>query len=207
MAAEDVGGIAGWVIDVVDSIGEVGVGVLIALENVVPPIPSEVILPFAGFSAQQGDINGVLAWVAATIGSLVGAWILYGVGRVLSYERVHELAGNRWFVLFSQNDLERGDRFFDRYGSWVVFFGRFIPLVRSIVSVPAGMNAMPLVRFSLLTVLGSAVWNAVFIVLGHQLCDRYDQVEQYVAPASYAVLAALLVALVWLVVRRVRRTP
>lgn len=204
MASEDVGGIAGWVIDVVDSIGEVGVGVLIALENVFPPIPSEVILPFAGFSAQQGDINGVLAWVAATIGALVGAWILYGVGRILSYERVHELAGKPWFVLFSQGDLERGDRFFDRYGSWVVFFGRFIPLVRSIVSVPAGMDAMPIVRFTVLTAVGSGIWNAVFIVVGHQLGDRYDQVERYVAPASYAVVAVLLLALVWLVVRRVR---
>ena len=204
MASEDVGGIAGWVIDVVDSIGEVGVGVLIALENVFPPIPSEVILPFAGFSAQQGDINGVLAWVAATVGALVGAYVLYGVGRVLSYERVHELAGKRWFVLFGQSDLERGDRFFDRYGSWVVFFGRFIPLVRSIVSVPAGMEAMPLARFTVLTALGSGIWNAVFIVLGHQLGDRYDQVEEYVAPASYAVVGVLVLALAWLVVRRVR---
>lgn len=207
MASEDVGGIAGWVIDVVDSIGEVGVGVLIALENVFPPIPSEVILPFAGFSAQRGEINGVLAWVAATIGALVGAWILYGVGRILSFERVHDLAGKRWFVLFSQSDLDRGDRFFDRYGTWVVLFGRFIPLVRSIVSVPAGMNAMPLVRFSLLTALGSAIWNAVFIVVGHQLGDRYEQVEEYVAPASYAVVAVLALALVWLVIRRVRTTP
>ena len=196
MAAEDVGGIAGWVIDVVDSIGEAGVGALIALENVFPPIPSEVILPFAGFSAEQGDINGVLAWVAATLGALVGAYVLYFVGFVLSYERVHELAGKRWFILFGQSDLERGDRFFDRYGSWVVFFGRFIPLVRSIVSVPAGMEAMPLGRFTLLTAVGSGIWNAVFIWAGWQLGDRYDRVEKYVAPASYTVVALLALALV-----------
>lgn len=205
MAEDDVGGITGWVVDVIDAIGEVGVGVLIALENIFPPIPSEVILPFAGFSASRGDINIVLAWVAATIGALVGAYVLYGVGRVIDYDRVHELAGKRWFVLFGQADLERGDRFFDRYGSWIVLFGRFIPLVRSIVSVPAGMERMPLVRFTVLTAIGSGIWNAIFIAAGNALGDRYDRVERYVAPVSYTVVAVLAVVGVWLVVRRLRR--
>ena len=207
MAAEDPGGLAGWVVDVVERIGEVGVGLLVAAETIFPPIPSEVILPFAGFSASRGDINVVLAWFAATLGALFGAYVLYAVGFVLSYERVHELAGKRWFFLFGQKDLERGDRFFDRYGSWIVFFGRFIPLVRSIVSVPAGMERMPLARFTLLTFAGSGIWNAVFITLGYQLGRRYDVVEDYVQPASYAVVALLLVALVWLAVRRARRSP
>lgn len=206
MAEQDVGGVTGWVVDVVDSIGEVGVGLLIALENIFPPIPSEVILPFAGFSASRGDINVMLAWVAATIGSLVGAYVLYGVGRIVDYDRVHELAGKRWFVLFGQKDLERGDRFFDRYGSWIVLFGRCVPLVRSIVSVPAGMERMPLVRFTVLTAVGSGVWNAVFIGAGHELGHRYDTVEKYVAPVSYAVLALLVLVLIWLVIRRVRTT-
>lgn len=201
---EDLSGLAGWVVDVVDSVGAPGVGALIALENVLPPIPSEIILPFAGFSSSRGDINVVLAWAAATVGALVGAWILYGVGRLLSYERVHELAGRRWFVLFGQGDLERGDRFFGRYGNYIVLFGRCIPLVRSVVSVPAGLEEMPIVRFSLLTILGSGVWNAIFIALGYQLGERWEQVEEWVAPASYAVLALLLVALAWLVVRKVR---
>lgn len=201
---EDLGGLADWVVDVVDSVGEPGVGALIALENLLPPIPSEIILPFAGFSSSRGDINVVLAWVAATVGALVGAWILYGVGRLLSYERVHELAGRRWFVLFGQGDLERGEKFFGHYGNYIVLFGRCIPLVRSVVSVPAGLDEMPIVRFSLLTILGSGVWNAIFIALGYQLGERWEQVEEWVAPASYAVLALLLVALAWLVVRKVR---
>lgn len=201
---EDLGGLAGWVVDVVDSVGALGVGGLIALENILPPIPSEIILPFAGFSSSRGDINVVLAWAAATVGALVGAWVLYGVGRLLSYERVHELAGRRWFVLFGQSDLERGDKFFGRYGDYIVLFGRCVPLVRSVVSVPAGLDEMPIVRFSLLTILGSGVWNAIFIALGYQLGERWEQVEDWLAPASYAVLALLLVALAWLVIRKVR---
>lgn len=206
MASEDeLGGLAGWVVDVVDSVGEVGVGALVALETILPPIPSEVILPFAGFSSSRGDLNVVLAWTAATVGALVGAWTLYGVGRLLSYERVHELAGKRWFVLFGQADLERGDKFFDRHGSAIVLIGRCIPLVRSVVSVPAGMESMPLVRFTALTAVGSGIWNATFITLGYQLGNEWDRVEHWMQPASYAVLVLLLLVLAWLVVRKVRR--
>jgi membrane protein DedA with SNARE-associated domain len=205
LATEDgPGGLAGWVVDVVERIGAVGVGALIALENVFPPIPSEIILPFAGFSAAQGDVNVVAAWIAATIGALLGAWILYGVGAAIGYDRVHELAGKRWFVLFGQKDLERGERFFDRHGTQVVFFARFIPLVRSIVSVPAGMERMPLVRFSALTALGSGIWNALFIWLGYELGDRWEQVERWVQPVSYLVVVLLAAALVWLAVRKLR---
>ena len=201
---EELGGLAGWVVDVIEQIGAVGVGALVALENVFPPIPSEVILPFAGFSASRGDINVVLAWVAATIGGLVGAWVLYGVGMAVGYDRVHELAGKRWFVLFGVSDLERGERFFGRYGDKVILFGRCIPLVRSIISVPAGIDRMPLARFTLLTALGSGVWNAVFIGAGYELGDRWDRVERWIQPVGYAVVALLALGLLWLAWRKVR---
>ena len=204
MATEDLGGIAGWVVDVVESIGEVGVGGLVALETVFPPIPSEIILPFAGFSASQGDINVVLAWVAATIGALVGAWVLYGVGAAIGEERLEALAAARWFPLFTTSDLERGERFFERHGAQVVLFGRCIPLVRSIVSVPAGVERMPLVRFTALTALGSGVWNAVFIGAGYQLGDRWERVEGWVQPIGYAVVALLALGLLWVAWRKVR---
>jgi membrane protein DedA with SNARE-associated domain len=204
MQGEELGGLAGWVVDVVDRLGPLGVGALIALENVIPPIPSEIILPFAGFSANRGDINAIAAWVAATLGSLAGAYVLYAVGALIGYERIRELAGKRWFILFGASDLDRGERFFDRYGSWIVFFGRFVPLVRSIVSVPAGVERMSLLRFTLLTVAGSAVWNAVFIAVGYELGDRWEDVEGWVAPASYAVGGLLLVGLGWLTVRKLR---
>lgn len=203
-AEEELDGLAGWVVDVVERIGEVGVGGLVALENVFPPIPSEVILPFAGFSASRGDVNVVLAWVAATIGALAGAWILYAVGALVGNDRLEVLATKRWFLLFSRSDLERGERFFDRHGDKVVLFGRCVPLVRSIVSVPAGIQRMPLVRFSALTVLGSGVWNALFIGAGYQLGDRWEQVDSWITPISYAVVALLGLAALWLIYRKAR---
>lgn len=204
MAAETADGLTGWVVDVIERIGEVGVGLLIAAENVFPPIPSEAILPFAGFSASEGEINAVLAWVAATIGALAGAYVLYGVGALIGYERLQELADKRWFILFGRSDLERGERFFERHGQQIIFFGRFVPLVRSIVSVPAGWSRMPLPRFTVLTVAGSAIWNAAFIAIGYQLGERWERVEGWVEPIGYAVIAAIAAYLVWLAVRKLR---
>jgi membrane protein DedA with SNARE-associated domain len=204
VASEDLGGLAGWVVDVIDSIGEVGVGALVALETAFPPIPSEVILPFAGFSANRGDINLVLAWVAATLGGLVGAWVLYGLGAALGQERLERLAGARWFPLFGTKDLARGQKAFDRYGTHMVLFGRCVPLVRSIVSVPAGIDRMPLARFTVLTAIGSGVWNAIFIGAGYQLGDSWDRVEGWIQPLSYVVVALLGAAVVWLVLRKRR---
>ena len=204
-AAQELGGVAGWVTDVIESVGAVGVGALITLENVFPPIPSEVILAFAGFSAAQGDLHAPTAWAAATAGSLLGAYLLYAVGALVGYERLHVLAGARWFPLFTQRDLRRGERFFDRHGGKVVLLARLVPLVRSVVSVPAGITRMPLWRFTLLTALGSGVWNAVFITAGYHLGVRWKQVAHVVQPVSYVVLAALLVLLALLVVRTLRR--
>jgi membrane protein DedA with SNARE-associated domain len=190
------------VVDVIERIGAVGVGALVAMETVFPPIPSEVILPFAGFSAAQGDVNLVAAWVAATIGALLGAWLLYGVGALVGLERLAVLASKRWFPLFGPADLERGDRFFDRHGDRIVLFGRCIPLVRSIVSVPAGIERMPLVRFTVLTVIGSGAWNALFIGAGYQLGDRWEQVEPWIKPLSYTVVVLLGLGGLWLMGRK-----
>ena len=196
-----------WVVDVIERLGAVGVGLLIFLENVLPPIPSEVILPFAGFASQQGDLNAVAAWVAASVGSLAGALLLYGIGAVVGEERLRELSRKRWFVFFGEKDFDRGERFFDRYGNQVVFFARFVPLVRSVVSVPAGLDRMPLPRFVLLTLAGSAIWNAVFIGAGWVLGENWEVVEGYMGPLSYVVVAVLAVVAVFLVVRKVRRVP
>lgn len=204
MATEDLGGLAGWVVDVIERIGAPGVGALVALETAFPPIPSEVILPFAGFSAAQGEVNVVAAWVAATIGALVGAWVLYGIGMAVGYDRLRMLADKRWFPLFSRADLDRGDRFFDRYGNQIVLFGRCIPLVRSIVSVPAGVERMPLLRFTALTALGSGVWNAIFITAGYQLGNRWERVEGWIQPLSYGTVALIGLAALWLVYRKLQ---
>lgn len=192
------------IVALIQQIGEVGVGLLILLETVLPPIPSEVVLPFAGFAAAGGRLNPYLAWLAATAGSLLGAYLLYGLGAALSYERLHHLSGKPWFLLFGQRDLDRGQRFFDQRGEVVVLVGRFIPFIRSVVSVPAGLTRMPLLRFSLLTTLGSGLWNAAFIYAGYRLGDDYTAVERYLGPVSKAVSAVVVLVVVWLVVRRLR---
>ena len=194
-----------WVVDLIERLGEVGVGLLIFLENIIPPIPSEVVLPFAGFAAERGSINVFGAWLAATAGSLAGALVLYALGALIGLERLEHLAAKRWFVFFGKGDLDRGIAWFDRHGGAVVFFGRFIPLVRSVVSVPAGLDRMPLGRFAVLTAAGSSIWNAAFIGAGWTLGERWEQVEEYVAPVGYLVAAVLAVGLIVLSVRKLRR--
>jgi membrane protein DedA with SNARE-associated domain len=196
--------VADWIFSIVDRLGAPGVGFLIFLENVVPPIPSELILPLAGFRARVGTLDLWWVWPAATAGSVLGALVLYAVGALLGYERVYALSGKRWFILSSQRDLERGRSLMESHGGKIVLLGRCVPLIRSIVSIPAGLARMPLWRFTALTAIGSGVWNAVFIGLGWYLGENWDQVEGAMGPASYVVLALVLVGVAWLVVRRLR---
>lgn len=196
--------VTGWVFAIVDRLGAAGIGLLIFLENVVPPVPSEVILPLGGFRAQVGVMNPIAVWAAATIGAVAGALVLYALGAWLGYERLRRLAGHRWFLLSSQKDLDRGRALFDRHGSVIVLIGRCVPLVRSLVSIPAGVSGMPLMRFTLLSALGSGVWNALFVGLGWFLGDRWEVIEQYMGPISTAVLVVAVIAIGWLVVRRLR---
>lgn len=189
---------------IVDRLGEVGVGLLIFLENIVPPVPSEVILPLAGFRARTGALNVWLVWPAATAGSVLGALVLYGVGAWLGYDRLHALAGKRWFILTSQSDLDRGERIFERHGGKMVLLGRCVPLIRSVVSIPAGIAKMPLPRFLTLTAIGSGVWNALFIGLGWILGDQWSRVQGWLGPISYVVIGLVVVGLAWLAVRKLR---
>ena len=194
-----------WVFDIVDRLGAAGIGLLIFLENVVPPIPSEVILPLGGFRASTGAMDPVAVWAAATMGAVAGALVLYALGAMLGFDRVHRLAGNRWFILSSQKDLEKGLDLFERYGTWFVLGGRCIPIVRSLISIPAGIAGMPLLRFVALSTLGSSVWNALFVYLGFALGERWEVVEGYMSPLSkiVAVLGALVLA--WLIWRKVQQ--
>ena len=191
-------------LSIVDRLGAVGVGLLILLENIVPPVPSEVILPLAGFRARTAALDVLAVWLAATAGSVFGALLLYGLGAWLGYERLHRLAGHRWFVFVSQKDLERGEAIFERHGGKVVLLARCVPFLRSVVSIPAGISRMPLLRFVVLTAIGSGVWNAAFITLGWVLGENSAQVQVWLGPASYVVLALLAVGLLVLIVRRLR---
>ena len=132
-----------WVFSLIDALGPVGVGLLILLENLVPPIPSEVVLPLAGFRSSTGALSWYTVWPAATAGSVLGALLLHGIVAWLGYDRLYGLAGRRWFIFTGQKDMERGSRLFGDHGGRIVLLGRFVPFIRSVVSTPAGVAKMP----------------------------------------------------------------
>ncbi|MEH0844278.1 DedA family protein [Micromonospora sp. CPCC 205711] len=196
-------GLTGWVASIIDSLGAVGVAFLVALESVIPPIPSEIVLALAGYLSSQGRFNVALIVLAATIGSLVGALLLYWLGAALGEERL-----KRWLdhvPLVDRSDLEKADRWFERHGRWAVLIGRVVPVVRSLVSVPAGANRMPLGEFLLLTTLGSGVWNTLIVGAGYALGSRWQQVEQYSSWFNYAIFAIFGIMIATWVVKKVRR--
>ncbi|MCM0640659.1 DedA family protein [Cellulomonas wangsupingiae] len=191
-------GLAGWVVSVIESLGPVGVGLLVALENLFPPIPSEVVLPVAGYVASQGDMSLTWTIVAATIGAVVGAWLLYGLGAWVGRVRIR-----RWLEripLMEAEDLDQAERWFDRHGGAAVLIGRCVPVVRSLISVPAGVEGMGVVRFTLYTLVGSAVWNGGLVWVGYLLGSRWGDVGRYsdwLNAAVYLVIAVVLVRFVW----------
>ncbi len=191
-----------WITDFIDSIGLVGVAVLVALENVFPPIPSEVILLLAGYNVELNRFGFIGAVIAATVGSIVGAYFLYGVGRVLSEERLEALlAGVGKYVGLKKKDVHKGFQWFERHEDPVVFFGRLIPVVRSVVSIPAGAEKMSLAKFTLLTGLGSLIWNTVWVSIGWGLGSQWEKAETWGSYLQYIVIALVLIGLVVLVLR------
>ena len=196
-------GLTGWVASVIDSLGALGVAVLVALESIIPPIPSEIVLAMAGYLSSQGRFNLVLIVLAATAGSLVGALVLYWLGAALGEERL-----KRWLdhiPLVDRDDLEQADRWFERHGRWAVLIGRVVPVVRSLVSIPAGANRLPLGEFVLLTTLGSGVWNALIVGLGFALGSQWQQVDRYSSWFNYAIFAVFAVMIVSWVAKKIRR--
>ncbi len=193
--------IAEWVTGVIEALGYPGLTVLVALENVFPPIPSEVILPLAGFLTGQGRFSFILVLLATTIGSLVGALVLYGIGAAAGQRRVRRVVERygHW-ALLTPDDLAKAERWFDRYGRIAVLTGRLAPIVRSLVSIPAGYSRMPLGQFLLLTAIGSALWNGTLVALGWVLGENWHSIERYVGWLQYLVLAVvafLVVRFVW----------
>jgi membrane protein DedA with SNARE-associated domain len=200
---EELGGVARWAVDVMETLGGPGAGLVVALENLFPPIPSEVILPLAGFTASQGEfsVGGAIFW--CTLGSLVGALVLYHLGSAVGRDRVKAFAGR--LPLVNANDVDVAERWFVRHGYAAVFFGRMLPIIRSAISVPAGVERMPLGRFVLYTTAGSAIWNTTFILAGFWLGEQYGLVQRYAAMLQYLVIAVAVGGVVWFVVVRLRR--
>jgi len=194
------GDLSTWVSDVISAIGYVGVALLVALESVFPPIPSEVVLPFAGFYAGRGDASVLGMMLAATVGSIVGAWILYGLAAWIGPDRLRAFVVHRgrWFGV-KEHDLDRAEVWFDRRANAAVLLGRCVPLVRSIVSIPAGFRRMPFLRFTLYTALGSLIWNVALVGAGALLGSRWEQVGSVVGVLQWVVIVGIAVLLGWFV--------
>ncbi|NQX29508.1 DedA family protein [Microbacteriaceae bacterium VKM Ac-2854] len=200
---QNLDGLVGIAARVIAALGEVGVGLLTFVETVFPPIPSEVVLPLAGFIAQQGSMNLALVMVTATLGAYLGALVLYALGRRIGTERTVNAMSK--LPLVDREDFEKAVDWFRKHGTWAVLFGRLLPGVRSLISLPAGAERMNLWVFSGLTILGSGIWNGLLIGLGAALGTQYELVDQYSGILDYAIYAVAGILLVVLIVRRVRR--
>ncbi|GAB3809894.1 DedA family protein [Kribbella italica] len=199
---EPTGGVAGWAIDMMEKLGAPGAGLAVALENLFPPLPSEVILPLAGFAANRGDLGLISAILFTTLGSVVGALALYGVGAVLGRDRTRALAAR--LPLMKIEDVDKAEQWFVKHGPKAVLIGRVVPVVRSLISVPAGVERMSLPLFLALTAFGSLVWNSALIIAGYALGEKWHVVESSVGVFQYVVIAAAVAAVTWFVVVKVK---
>ncbi|MBD3752796.1 MAG: DedA family protein [Micrococcales bacterium] len=183
-------------------IGPAGAGLAIALENIFPPLPSEVILPMAGLSASRGSFSLAEALIWTTLGSVMGAFLLYGIGAWLGVDRLRTIAAK--VPLLRPDDIDRTVAWFHRHGGKAVFFGRMVPIFRSLISIPAGVTRMPLWKFGLLTVAGSALWNTIFVLAGFFLGEAWPVIERYADILQYIVIAAVLIGVAWFLYVRIR---
>ncbi|ROP65103.1 DedA family protein [Curtobacterium sp. ZW137] len=200
----EMGGLSGMVLRLIDALGEWGVALMLFVETVFPPIPSEVILPLAGFLAGAGRMNLVLVLVLATLGSYVGALVLYWLGRVIGFERTVRWLGK--LPLVDEDDFRKAAGWFHRHGRSAVLFGRLVPIVRSLISLPAGADRMNLVSFSVFTIIGSGVWNSLLVLGGAALGTQYEKIEGYTEWIDRGMYAAIAGVVIVFVVRRVRRS-
>lgn len=201
-AAEQPGGLAGLAVDLMDKLGGPGAALLVGIDNVFPPMPSELVLPLAGFSASQGTMSLFMAIFWTTLGSVAGAALTYWLGAWLGRDRVRSLIIRA--PLMKASDFDRTERWFRKHGAKAVFLGRMVPLFRSLISLPAGVERMPIWQFLSLTTLGSLIWNSGFVVAGYLLGENWQVVDQYAGIFQKVVIGAIALAIVVFVVVRVR---
>jgi len=197
-----------WITEFMEQYGYLGILLLIALENVFPPIPSEVILTFGGFMTTTTNLTVLGVVIFATIGSVIGAIILYGIGMLMDVNRLEKIV-DRWghLLRLTRNDIHSANSWFAKYGAWTVFFCRFIPLIRSLISIPAGMSKMNFGLFLLLTTFGTLIWNIALVNVGAAVGESWDRIVGYMDIYSnivYVALALLLVLFVALFIRKKR---
>jgi membrane protein DedA with SNARE-associated domain len=195
-------GLAGWTVDLMDRLGLVGAALAVLLDNFFPPIPSEIVLPLAGFAASQGTFSLTGALVATTIGSVFGAVVLYWLGRVFGRDRAVIVFERT--PLLKVSDLERTEAWFAKHGGKAVFFGRMVPIFRSLISIPAGVEKMNSGTFLLLTTLGSFIWNFAFVYAGFRLGENWERVEPYADWFQRLVILAVVAVVAVFVIVRVR---
>ena len=191
-----------WIAGLLDSGGALAIAALMLLENVFPPIPSELIMPLAGFNAARGGTPLWLAILAGGLGSLAGAWLWYLAGRAVGADRMRRLIARhgRWLTT-TPSEFEKAEAWFHRHGRAVVFFGRFIPTVRTLISIPAGIERMPQGQFLIYTALGSFIWSGGLALAGYLLEDQYERVEHWIDPLSTAVVVGIVALYLWRVIR------
>ncbi|GIO66661.1 MAG TPA: DedA family protein [Paenibacillus cookii] len=198
-----------WITDIMEQFGYAGIALVIALENLFPPIPSEVILTFGGFMTTKTQLTVPGVILASTIGSVAGAVVLYLIGLLLEVRRLERIV-ERWghVLRVKKEDIHRADRWFAKYGYWTVFFCRMIPLVRSLISIPAGMARMKFGLFLLFTTIGTLIWNTVLVYLGAALGESWESIVHYMDMYShftYAVIGLVALAVLYLYLRRARK--
>jgi len=186
------------IIDIINKFGYIGITLLIAIENLFPPIPSEVILTFAGFATTISKITVLGTILASTLGSVLGAIVLYFIGRFLSEERIDKIVSGKLGKILGldKEDIHKAFSWFESKGKFAVFFGRFIPIVRSLVSVPAGMSKMLITPFLILTTIGSFIWNTVLIILGKFAGESWNRIAEFIGGYSDIVLIGFIVVFI-----------
>lgn len=187
-----------FVISIMNQFGYLGIFFLIFIENIFPPIPSEAVLLFGGFMTTYSELNLVLMVFFATLGSLAGAIILYYIGKILNKKRLKKLISGRVgkVLRLKASDVDKADQWFDTKGNKTVFFCRFIPVVRSLISIPAGMSEMVMSKFLLYTISGSLIWNTVLLFIGSKVGENWQKIEKLIGEYSHIILILLIVAFI-----------
>jgi membrane protein DedA with SNARE-associated domain len=196
-----------WMPKMINQLGYFGIALLMFLENLFPPIPSELIMPLAGFTVSQGNMNFVLVVIAGVVGTVLGAYPWYYIGKFLNEEKLEHLADKygKW-ISVSAKDIHKANNWFNRHGGQAVFFCRLVPGVRTLISLPAGINGMPLFPFTLYSGAGTTIWVLFLTTAGYKLGNHYELINEYLGPISKIVLVSLIILFVlWLLRKRLRQ--